>query len=152
MPTLNLPTPGVTPGTAWATQLNTEIGKVNTAVDTLAEDTGWVDIPLETGILPQSTAERPMVRRIGKNVYVRGGIKSTDSGFTAGGLEKLIGVIPVGFRPAMNQIGVMASWTYSNRAGTYAIATNGNVVVVPCPAGVSIPVFWYFGGVSWPIG
>lgn len=71
---------------------NLENGAFSTWV-TLRHDTGWVDLPLKTGISAYSSAQFPQYRRINNTVYIRGAVK----GIT--GDKTIIGTLPSGYRP-----------------------------------------------------
>lgn len=109
-------------------------------------DTDWVDVPLASGVDPWTSGERPMVRRIGNVVNVRGGIKTT--GFALG-TNKLAMTIPVGFRPVgANQMFVLGTWSPPGQAASCVIGTDGAVYVVPQASG-TLPGYWFFGGQTW---
>lgn len=61
-----------------------------------AQNTGWTAVAVAGGFAEQ-TGEGPEVRRIGNQVYIRGGWNST--GIAASTTYAAIGTIPEGFRP-----------------------------------------------------
>lgn len=56
-------------------------------------DTGWIDLPLASGITSYSAAQSPQYRRINNTVYIRGAVKGIKQDKT------IIGTLPTGFRP-----------------------------------------------------
>lgn len=57
------------------------------------EDTGWITLPLASGITAYNEANTPQYRKIGNLVVIRGTVK----GVTA--RNTVIGTLPEGFRP-----------------------------------------------------
>ena len=62
-----------------------------------AYDTGWVGITLASGFSPGAGAP-PQVRRVGKEVHVRGQVQRTTGSFPVG--ELVAGTVPAGFLPS----------------------------------------------------
>lgn len=58
------------------------------------EDSGWEDIPLQSGITAGTIGERPQYRKVGNRVDIKGSYS-----FTKSSTNDLIGVLPEGFRP-----------------------------------------------------
>ncbi|OCN03602.1 hypothetical protein A4S06_05420 [Erysipelotrichaceae bacterium MTC7] len=54
-------------------------------------DTGWIDLPLQNGAVNQGTWETAQYRKIGMIVYVKGLVTCVP--------DKVIAILPVGFRP-----------------------------------------------------
>ena len=59
----------------------------------MTEDSGWITLPLASGITPNSDSVIPQYRKIGEAVYLRGGVK----GIT--GDDTTIGTLPADYRP-----------------------------------------------------
>ena len=88
---------------ATVTSLNSDINNINRRFTSLEEtveemldaeiDTGWITLPLASGITAYNEANTPQYRKIGKLVVVRGTVK----GITA--RNTVIGTLPTGFRP-----------------------------------------------------
>lgn len=88
---------------ASVTSLNSDINNINRRFTSLEEtveemldaetDTGWITLPLASGITAYNEANTPQYRKIGKLVVVRGTVK----GITA--RNTVIGTLPTGFRP-----------------------------------------------------
>lgn len=58
-----------------------------------AKDTGWVNLPLASGIVSYATTQVPQYRKIGKTVFVRGAVKNVLS-------SGVIATLPAGYRPS----------------------------------------------------
>lgn len=58
------------------------------------EDSGWKDIPLQSGVTAGTIGERPQYRKVGNRVDIKGSYS-----FTKSTTNDLIGVLPEGFRP-----------------------------------------------------
>lgn len=56
-------------------------------------DSGWIDLPLNEGIVAYDANSVPQYRKIGNKVYLRGGVKGVDTDYT------VIGTLPEGYRP-----------------------------------------------------
>lgn len=67
----------------------------------LRGDSGWVDIPLSSGISVQDVGQSVQVRKIGIQVYWRGAFKQTTGSFPANGTVTIVdtGDIPAAFLP-----------------------------------------------------
>lgn len=59
----------------------------------LRSDSGWIDLPLASGISAYSTAQSPQYRKINNTVYIRGAVKGIKKDKT------IIGTLPISFRP-----------------------------------------------------
>ena len=57
-------------------------------------DTGWSDLPLNTGISAYNAEQTPRYRKIGKVVYLSGVFKGVTANNT------IVGTLPEGFRPS----------------------------------------------------
>lgn len=60
------------------------------------DDTGWINLTLNSGWSYQYESDRPQYRRIGKQVFLRGLIDGTAAAGT------IIATLPTGFRPSMS--------------------------------------------------
>lgn len=58
------------------------------------EDTGWIELPLESGVQAYNSGQTPKYRKIGKIVFIRGAVTNIQN------RDITIGTLPVGFRPA----------------------------------------------------
>lgn len=63
-------------------------------LEDLLSDSGWITLPLASGITAYNEANTPQYRKIGKLVIIRGTVK----GVTA--RNTVIGTLPAGFRPS----------------------------------------------------
>ena len=70
-------------GTSWSTEWINH-----------TKDTGWKDIPLQSGVSAGTIGERPQYRKVGNRVDIKGSYS-----FTKSTTNDLIGVLPEGFRP-----------------------------------------------------
>lgn len=72
-----------------------DIYELQDRVAALEADTGWIDLPLATGIEAYSDNNKPQYRKVGKVVFLRGVVKGITSP------NMVLGTLPVGFRPTM---------------------------------------------------
>lgn len=84
------------------------------------EDTGWITLPLATGIIPYSDALAPKVRRIGNIVFMDGVVKNILNP------NIIVAKLPEGFRPTRQAYFVGGSATISNKATFYNCQINSN--------------------------
>lgn len=85
------------------TSLNTDLNNLRNHFTSLEEtveeliaaetDSGWITLPLASGITAYNEANTPQYRKIGKLVVIRGTVK----GVTA--RNTVIGTLPTGYRP-----------------------------------------------------
>lgn len=85
------------------TSLNTDLNNLRNHFTSLEEtveellnaesDTGWITLPLASGITAYNEANIPQYRKVGKVVFIRGTVK----GVTA--RNTVIGTLPEGFKP-----------------------------------------------------
>ena len=68
--------------------------KVANLESIVGTDTGWIDLPLDSGVQAYNSNQTPKYRKIGKIVFLRGAVTNI--------LERntIIGTLPAGFRPA----------------------------------------------------
>lgn len=135
MPNLNLPTPGVTSGPLWATQLNTDIQAINTVVDALSADTGWVDISSQLTAASgfyKASGFGAEARRVGSSVTLRVFELKKSAGSPTlsiplnGDISNtpLLTGVPLNFRPSRS---VPLSASNGGRANSYFISTAGEI-------------------------
>ncbi|HBJ1652533.1 TPA: hypothetical protein LA460_003396 [Clostridium botulinum] len=84
------------------------------------DDTGWIDLPLESGITIDSGLT-PRYRKVNNQVFVDGSVKGIDS------KNKIIGILPVGFRPTSNHY--YSGFTNGFAPTAMTLASNGNISV-----------------------
>lgn len=73
-------------------QLQGTVTNINTKLNTYATDSGWLNLPLSTGIEAYATTQIPQYRKIGKTVFIRGALKNV--------LDKgVLATLPAGYRP-----------------------------------------------------
>lgn len=82
-------------------------------------DSGWIDLPLATGITAYSETQKPRYRKIGKEVFISGVIK----GITAN--DTVIGTLPEGYRPSKKVIFAVGS--VGQIISRLSIETNGDI-------------------------
>lgn len=83
-------------------------------------DSGWIDLPLASGISAHNSTSFPCkYRKIGNKVYVRGCVK----GFTE--TEKVVATLPAGFRPVSSFY--MQKATDGGKTDTFNVRTNGEI-------------------------
>lgn len=86
-----------------------EVDELFVRVRSLEADTGWIDIPLYSGVEEFNAYNKPKYRRVGKVVYIRGAVKGKPTNE-----NKIIGTLPSGLRPTINHTYVQATSTYAN--------------------------------------
>lgn len=84
-------------------------------------DSGWLDLPLATGITAYSDAQKPRYRKIGKEVFLSGVYKG------AVGENITIATLPAGYRPAKKTIVACAS--VGQMFSKISIETSGEMVL-----------------------
>lgn len=83
-------------------------------------DSGWIDLPLASGIYAHNASAFPCkYRKIGNKVYVRGCVK----GFTDA--EKVVAILPEGFRPVSSYY--MQKATDGGKTDTFNVRANGEI-------------------------
>lgn len=83
-------------------------------------DTGWIDLPLTTGITAHSAANFPCrYRKIGNKVRVEGAVV----GITA--VNTVVATLPEGFRPSKSFYNVTA--TNAGKTDTFNVRNNGEI-------------------------
>lgn len=63
-------------------------------IENATKDTGWVDLPLASGITAYSDEQKPRYRRIGKDVFLSGVLRGVTN------KDQTVATLPVGFRPS----------------------------------------------------
>lgn len=87
------------------------------------DDTGWINLSLNSGISAYNSSSFPVrYRKIGNKVRIEGAVK----GITA--KSTIIATLPSGFIPANNHYYINAG--PSGRVNTYEIRTNGAIVFI----------------------
>ena len=110
-------------------------------IEALVYDSGWVNVPLASGITAQSGIPF-QVRRIGSVVYPRWGVNSAGIALSR---QTLIGTVPAGFRP-LTSIYIPAATNTANMARAN-IEPNGTIYL-STPATSSA---YYLIYAPWPI-
>ena len=82
-------------------------------------DSGWIDLPLATGVTAYSDTQKPRYRRIGKEVFLSGVCKGLTNN------DSLIGTLPSGYRPSKKVIFAIGS--VGQIISRISVETNGNV-------------------------
>ena len=104
-------------------ELKAKVATLETTVEALAVnhvDTGWIDLPLATGITAHSTVNFPCrYRKIGNKVRVEGAVV----GITA--LNTVVATLPEGFRPSKSFYNVTAS--NAGKTDTFNVRNNGEI-------------------------
>lgn len=84
-------------------------------------DSGWLDLPLATGIAAYNEPQKPRYRKIGKTVFLTGVLK----GVTAS--DVTIATLPSGYRPSKRVIIPIAC--VGQMIGKISIDTDGSIVL-----------------------
>lgn len=116
-----------------------DIYELQDRVDALDYDSGWIDLPLATGIEAYSSNSKPQYRKVGKVVFLRGVVK----GITATGT--VIGTLPPGFRPSMATPFVQNT---SVRTGNFAMYTR---MIVSTNGAILEPDRWFPIGMDFVV-
>lgn len=90
-------------------------------ITTELTDSGWLDLPLSTGITAYSDAQKPRYRRIGDEVILSGVYKG------AVGENVTIATLPSGYRPTHKVIVACAS--VGQMFSKISIETNGEIIL-----------------------
>lgn len=86
-------------------------------------DSGWIDLPLSSGITPHNADSFPCkYRKIGNKVHVRGCIKGIAE------INKVVAILPVGFRPVSSFY--IQKATDGGNTTTFNVRTNGEIKAV----------------------
>lgn len=85
------------------------------------DDSGWIDLPLSSGVIAYNDAQKPQYRKVGNEVSIRGVIKNMAAPTTA----TVFANIPEGFRPSHKIIesGAMIGSNFWR----FDIETNGEI-------------------------
>lgn len=90
------------------------------AVQTALADSGWIDLPLATGIAAHSTTNFPCrYRKIGNRVRVEGAVV----GITA--VNTVVATLPEGFRPSKSFYNVTPA--NAGKTDTFNVRNNGEL-------------------------
>lgn len=87
---------------------------------TALTDSGWIDLPLTTGITAYSDAQKPRYRKIGNEVFLSGVYKGVE------GENVTIATLPSGYRPTKKIIVACAS--VGQIFSKLSIETNGEII------------------------
>ena len=115
-------------------------------VTALAADTGWVNITVNSGFAAISTAERPQARRIGQQVYLRGGFQSTG---ISSGSSVTPGRLPATYAPVVSAPLAIAT-SAGDRGGTARVVAGSGDIDLRVTTG-SVSPYYLLGG-SYLIG
>lgn len=121
--------------TEWWGYIRTWILGLSPAGSTVYE-TGWEAIEIASG--HELSRESPLVKRIGKVIYVRGGIKPVSGSFINTAWVK-VGTMPAAFAPSYWQRSQSAITVGGNSGftGTAQVTVSGEILV-RIPAGVTV--------------
>lgn len=88
---------------------------------TALTDSGWLDLPLATGITAYSDGQKPRYRKIGNEVFLSGVYKGAE------GENVTIATLPSGYRPTKKVIVACAS--VGQMFSKVSIETNGEIIL-----------------------
>lgn len=86
-------------------------------------DSGWIDLPLASGISAYSSSQTPQYRKVGNTVYLRGAVKGIKQDKT------IIGTLPTGYRPT-KVVSFAQNMSMSGGAANFArwqVQTDGDI-------------------------
>lgn len=86
-----------------------------------SSDSGWLDLPLASGITAYNESQKPRYRRVGKTVFLSGVIK----GVTAS--DVTVATLPNGYRPSKRVIVPIAC--VGQMIGKVSIDTDGSIIL-----------------------
>ena len=92
-----------------------------TTVLNLLTDSGWLDLPLSTGIAAYNEAQKPRYRKVGKTVFLTGVLKGVT------GSDVTIATLPSGYTPSKRAIIPIAC--VGQMIGKISIDTDGSIVL-----------------------
>lgn len=91
------------------------------------EDTGWVNVTIASGFAGLGGVEAPAVRRIGKQVFMRGGWSNTGIVLNS---SNTVGTLPSSqFWPVVNSISRTGTSVGAAAASGFVVASNGSVQI-----------------------
>lgn len=90
-------------------------------ITTALTDSGWLDLPLSTGITAYSDAQKPRYRKIGNEVFLSGVYRGVT------GENVTIATLPSGYRPSKKIIIACAS--VGQIFSKVSIETNGEIIL-----------------------
>lgn len=82
-------------------------------------DSGWIDLPLATGITEYSDGQKPRYRKVGKEVFISGVLKGVTE------RDKLIATLPANYRPSKKVMLPIAC--VGQMIGKISVETNGDI-------------------------
>lgn len=95
------------------TEVQTNVSNLQTKVD----DSGWIDLQLNTGVEPHSEEQKPRYRKVGNTVFLSGVFKNIE------GDNIPIATLPEDYRPSKKVILPFASM--GQKINRMEILTNG---------------------------
>ena len=84
-------------------------------------DSGWIDLPLATGITAYSDAQKPRYRKVGKTIILNGVYRG------AVGENVTIATLPTGYRPSKKVI--VATASVGQMFSKLSIETSGEIIL-----------------------
>lgn len=104
------------------------------ALEAQLEDSGWIVLPLATGVEAYSAELTPKYRKVGKAVYLTGVVK----GITAA--NAVLGTLPEGFRPTRQMYFMNGASNVSGNATFFngQVNADGSVRITTHSEGVYI--------------
>lgn len=91
------------------------------ALEELNNDSGWLEIPLATGITAYSEEQAPRYRKIGKDVFLSGVLRGVTF------KDQTVATLPVGFRPSKKVMFAVCS--VGQMFTKMTVNTNGTIVL-----------------------
>jgi len=84
-------------------------------------DSGWLDLPLATGITAYSEGQKPRYRRLGKEVFISGVLKGVTE------KDQVVATLPVDYRPSKKVMLPVAC--VGQMVGKISLETNGEIIL-----------------------
>lgn len=113
-------------GREWTASYDIGNNVITPWLETTASDSGWLDLPLQSGIIVD-TGLTPQYRKIGNQVFIVGSIKGVTSA------NSVVATLPVGFRPSKNIY--YSNHKSGNAFNAMAIYISGTINIMANSAG-----------------
>lgn len=123
--------------------LSTQASSVENAIAGTVSDSGWIDLPTNSGFAPQGNGS-PQIRKIGKTVKMRWGWNNTGMAIRS---AYSVSTIPTGFRPSQSvygMLGTSSAWTLARGI----IYTSGELQIT---TGDELSSYFLFSNFNWEV-
>lgn len=121
-----------------------QVSSLESEVDQLSYDTGWINFTLESGATAFDSTSTPAVRKFGNQIFIRGAIKGLDT------VNSTIVTLPTTMRPAVNHQYAAIAFANNTIAANCVIEvkTTGAIAIVAksgtIPTNAMLPIATQF--------